>query len=78
MTADLLSWPWGSTWGTCASVTDLRRFMFFMWHSHLEKHMYDAPDEALPVLINKSELLEEKLPDIKTMRRMLYAIWSVR
>ena len=32
-TGDLLSWFWGSAWGTYAPVTDLRRFMFFMWHS---------------------------------------------
>ena len=54
MTADLLSWFWGSAWGTCASVTNLCRFMFFMWHSHLEKHMYDVHDEALLELINRS------------------------
>ena len=29
-------------------------------------------------MINRSELSEEKLPDIKTIRRMLYAIWPVR
>ena len=78
MTGDLLSWFWGSAWGTYASVTDLRRFRFFMWHSHLENHMFNVHDAALPELITRSELLEEKIPDIKTMRRMLYAIWSVR
>ena len=47
MTADLLSWFCGSAWGICASVTDVHRFTFFMWHSDVEKHMYDVPDEAL-------------------------------
>ena len=52
--------------------------MFFMWPSHLEKHMYDVPDVALPLLINQSELLEDKLRDVITLHRMLYAIWSAR
>ena len=79
MSYDLMSYVWAQIAGTSSFVADMRRNIYFYWHSQLEAEMVhcDTPD-ALPHLVTRSETVQEALPDAQTLRRLGYALWATR
>ena len=73
MSYDLMSYVWAEIVGASNFVADIRRNIYFYWHSQLEGEMVhcDTP-EALPHLVTHSETVKEALPGAQTLCNALW------
>ena len=79
MSCDLISYLWAQIAWTSSWTWDIRRNIYFCWHSQLESEMVhcDTP-EAIPHLVTRAEKAQQALPDAQTPRCVAYALWAMR